>query len=705
MGYTDSHFHSIHPGESPPPPPRAFFGRDDLIEKIIGLAENLTPLALIGAGGIGKTSIALTILHDDRIKHRFGDNRRFIRCDQFPASRIHFLNQLSKVTGAGIKNPEDLTPLRPFLSSREIILFLDNAESILDWHGVDAQEIYDIVEELSQFSNICLCITSRVSTIPPDCRHLDIPILSMDAAYHTFSHIYNNNEQSNLVRNILEQLDFHPLSITLLATVAHHNKWGVGRLTKEWERQRTGMLQTQYNKSLAATIELSLASPMFQQLGPNARDLLGVVAFFPQGVHEDNLDWLFSNISDRANIFDKFCVLSLTYRSNGFIMMLAPLRDHLCPKDPMSSPLLCAIKDCYFQELQADFHPGQPGNNGVEWVREDANIEHLLDVFTSIDANSADVWDACAHFMGHLYWHKPRPVVLGPKIEGLSDSHHSKPQCLYQLSWLFYSVGNHLEYKRLLTDTLKLWREQENGPQVARTLRTLADANRLLGCYKEGVLQVEEALGICKKLNDPLGQAKTLRVLTWVLYSDGQFDAAEEAASQAINLLPAKGEEFLACQCYRVLGSIYYSKGMTEKATSHFESALRIASSFNWREQLFWILWSLAHLFAGQGRFNDAHTHIENAKSHAIHDPYLLGRAMRLQARFWHNQKRFDEAKSEAESAADIFEKLGAGKDVQACGELLQDIEMKVEKPATAGEWDSDGGFQLLVLLPMYANF
>jgi hypothetical protein len=53
-------------GESPPPRPRVCFGRDELIEKIVGLAGNLTPIALIGAGGIGKTSIALTILHDNR---------------------------------------------------------------------------------------------------------------------------------------------------------------------------------------------------------------------------------------------------------------------------------------------------------------------------------------------------------------------------------------------------------------------------------------------------------------------------------------------------------------------------------------------------------------------------------------------------------------------------------------------------------------
>ena len=684
------------PGESPPPAPRACFGRGELVERIVGLAENLTPIALIGTGGIGKTSIALTVLHHDRIKKRFGADRRFIRCDQFPPSYIHLLSRLSKVIGAGVENPEDLASLRPFLSSREILIILDNAESILDPEGTNALEIYAIAEELSQLDNICLCITSRISTVPPDCEALEIPTLSVEAARDAFYRIHKNADRSDLVDNILDQLDFHPLSITLLATVAHQNKWGTDRLRREWDTRRTRMLQTMHSKSLATAIELSLASPMFQELSPDARALLEVVAFFPQGVDENNLGWLFPTVPNATNILDKFCILSLTYRSYSFTTMLAPLRDHLCPKDPKSSRLLCMTKEQYFVRMSVDIDPNGPGYGESRWIAsEDVNVEHLLDVFTTVDANSEGVWDACTKFMEHLVWHKNRVTILGPKIEALPDDFPSKPNCLFELSRLFQSAGNHVERKRLLTHTLKLCRVRGNDHAVAQTLGQLADANRHMGLYNEGIRLVREALEILERLGDGVGQARCLMDLASLLYSNKQLNAAEGAASRAIDLHSEIGNQYQVCGSHRVLGEIYRSKGEIERTIHHFEVALGIASSFNWPDELFWAHFGLAAAFLDEGRFDDAQIHVECAKPHAVNYAHFLGRAMELQAELWYRQRRLEEARSEALRAADVYEKLGVVQDLNICRRFLRRIEGEMNKLVTP-EKLADGGEPLI---------
>jgi hypothetical protein len=98
----------------------------------------------------------------------------------------------------------------------------------------------------------------------------------------------------------LKQPDLHPLSITLLATVAHQNEWNTYRSVSEWDERHTEMLQIGYSKSLAATIELSLSSSMFQALGPNAGDLLGVVAFFPRGVDENDIGYFPRSLVERT---------------------------------------------------------------------------------------------------------------------------------------------------------------------------------------------------------------------------------------------------------------------------------------------------------------------------------------------------------------------------------------------------------------------
>lgn len=99
----------------------------------------------------------------------------------------------------------------------------------------------------------------------------------------------------------------------------------------------------------------------------------------------------------------------------------------------------------------------------------------------------------------------------------------------------------------------------------------------------------------------------------------------------------------------------------------------------------------MAKLFSKEGRLDDAHTHVEQAKSHAINDQYLLARATQLQARFWYTQCRFEEAKSGVLCAADMFEKLGAMKELKSCKVFLQDIRRKRKKLVSSGRSDFNG--------------
>jgi hypothetical protein len=238
---------------------------------------------------------------------------------------------------------------------------------------------------------------------------------------------------------------------------------------------------------------LHLASPIFQELGPDARALLEVVASFPKvstktasSVVPDHLQWVqylrqvlrsFSDVLERLVHHDARTI-TRSSRSHG----------------SKSPPLLCTTKEQYFARMSVSLNPNKPGFGESRCITpEDVNVEHLY-VFAKIDMNSENVWDACTNFMRHLARHKNWLTILGPKIEGLPDDHPSKPRCLSELSRLFRLVGNnHAKRERLLAHTLKLQRERGDDRGVARTLRHISRANRHTGPNKEGVQLVEEA--------------------------------------------------------------------------------------------------------------------------------------------------------------------------------------------------------------------
>ena len=197
----------------------------------------------------------------------------------------------------------------------------------------------------------------------------------------------------------------------------------------------------------------------------------------------------------------------------------------------------------------------------------------------------------------------------------------------------------------------------------------------MLGLFKEGLGQAREALEIYERVGDVGSQAQCWVKLAMLLRDDEQLDAAEEAGFRAIKILPEGGQEWRICQSHRNLGTICHSKREKEKAIQHFETALTIASSFDWSDQLSLIHHDLAKLFHDEDDFDKAHTHVEQSRSYTVDDPYQLGRAILLQARVYYRQHRLEDSASVALGALEIFEGLRAQGDAENCTDLLRDIE------------------------------
>ena len=68
------------------------------------------------------------------------------------------------------------------------------------------------------------------------------------------------------------------------------------------------------------------------------------------------------------------------------------------------------------------------------------------------------------------------------------------------------------------------------------------------------------------------------------------------------------------------------------------------------------INYSLAEPFFSENRFDDAHVHVERAKSHAINNPYDLSRTMELQAKFRYKERKFEEAMSYGGQSAYLYD-------------------------------------------------
>lgn len=318
---------AVYSGPPLPPAPTNFFARDEIMTQSLDHFDRVMSLILSGAVGVGKTTIALTLLHHDRIKARFGNNRHFIRCSDLANSLESFLEHLSSAIGLPPIGTMEL--LRPRLLARPspLVLVLDGVEGILDPLAVDSKEITAAIEEVAQCRNVCILATSRMAIDISGFQTIEVPTISAHGARDMF-YTLCSLDRSTVIDDLVETLDLHPLSVVLLAGAAREKTWDEPTLLREWDDGQADALELDENQSLAAAIESALAYPTIQRLGPAVQQTLEAISAFPDGLNETRVERMFPTISGAGAVVDVLCRFHLVERRDGFVRMLSPFRFH-----------------------------------------------------------------------------------------------------------------------------------------------------------------------------------------------------------------------------------------------------------------------------------------------------------------------------------------------------------------------------------------
>ncbi|KAJ7734093.1 hypothetical protein B0H16DRAFT_1578243 [Mycena metata] len=233
-----------------PSEPKIFHGRETELSDILALFRQGTPrIAILGAGGMGKTSLARAVLHSTEITDKYQQQRFF-------ATKI----ELAATIGAhlGLKPGKDLTlPVINHLSSSPpTLLVLDNLETLIE----------EFLSLLTGVEHLALLITMRGVERPAKIQWTRpfIPALkplSQEAARQMFIDVADETHDLIQMDQILLLANNIPLAIDLLAHAVESD--GCATVLARWEEEKTSVISKGNDRksNLDLSISLSLSSP------------------------------------------------------------------------------------------------------------------------------------------------------------------------------------------------------------------------------------------------------------------------------------------------------------------------------------------------------------------------------------------------------------------------------------------------------------
>jgi len=331
-----------------PPKPDIFHGRDEFVDHATRLLTRAgtVRLAALGAGGMGKTSVALAILHDDNVINHFGNGRLFLSCEALSDADSLAL-ALAKLLGIEASSDVLTTIVFHLASNPRTLLVLDNLETVWlvkDVAKVPAVEL--LLSTLAAVPTLSLIITCRGNVLPPRIRWSNtstaaLSPFTLDAAIQTFENISGLElvgQDNKVAEQLFREVDLMPLAVNLLGQLGQRGIT-VLALMNRWTRTRNALFRTRsagraYNVEVSIEVSIELLRLATTSLEP--LQLLSICSMLPEGMRPPTIEGIRRNFDDIDAARQTFTRLRSRQRWHQRRVENTQPRPAFCPS-PLSS--------------------------------------------------------------------------------------------------------------------------------------------------------------------------------------------------------------------------------------------------------------------------------------------------------------------------------------------------------------------------------
>ncbi|KAJ7278980.1 hypothetical protein C8J57DRAFT_1573985 [Mycena rebaudengoi] len=332
-----------------PASPQIFHGREAELQDVVNiLIQDSAHIAILGAGGMGKTSLATAALHNPQVEAKYS-HQYFVPCHSSPTCTELAVTIADHI---GLEKGSNMAKkiAHHFAHAPPSLLILDNLET--PWESLSSRsEVEEFLSLLTDVPHLGLMITLRGAERPSKVKWTKpflapLKPLSDVAAWQTFIEVADDSHDDASIKALLELTGNLPLAVSLIASVAGSE--GCAQALSRWKLESTRMLSEGYDQrsSLDISIMLSYTS---SRMTPGAQELLSILSMLPDG------------LTDQANlpiINILSCKTTLIQTSLAFVdqdlhlKVLVPIREHILHVHPPANSLKLKLRQHFHRILE-----------------------------------------------------------------------------------------------------------------------------------------------------------------------------------------------------------------------------------------------------------------------------------------------------------------------------------------------------------------